>query len=223
MLEPALDHSTVGERAYRRIREDIVLGRLAPGQKLVLDRMRDAYSASVSTLREILNRLSSQGLVLAEGARGFEVTPISPANLREVAALRCLLEGHAMRESFAAGDMDWEGRVVSAHHKLAAMERHMAEGAREHAATWKRYDREFHHALISACGSRLLVEMHATVYDLYLRYQMVAAVFRGEIAADEHRALLRFALARDWQGAKATLEQHVQGCVAHMIGEGLVG
>jgi DNA-binding GntR family transcriptional regulator len=59
------EDDTVGETAYRRIRSDIVFGRLPPGQKLTLDRMKEAYNASVSTLREILNRLSSESLIKA--------------------------------------------------------------------------------------------------------------------------------------------------------------
>src|SRR6266446_7609409 len=90
------DDASVGETAYRRIRTDIVFGRLAPGQKLTLDRMKEAYNASVSTLREILNRLSSEALIKAEGARGFEVMPTSPENLRQVASMRQLLECHAL-------------------------------------------------------------------------------------------------------------------------------
>ena len=62
--------ATVGELTYRRIRSDIVLGRLPPGRKLPLDRMRHAYGASVSTLRELFNGLASEGLLVADGARG---------------------------------------------------------------------------------------------------------------------------------------------------------
>jgi len=222
MPDEALQAATIGERTYRRIRADIVFGRLAPKERLTLDRMRDVYSASVSTLREVLNRLSSEGLIIAEGSRGFEVTPISPEDLREVAAMRCLLESHALRESFAAGDMDWEGAVVAAHHKLAAMERRMAAGERSVAETWKRYDREFHHALISACGSKVLLETHAAIFDRYLRYQMIAAVYRGGIAEGEHRHLLDCALRRDWKTAQSTLTKHVNDCVDHMIAKQLV-
>jgi DNA-binding GntR family transcriptional regulator len=222
MLDEALGAGTVGEKTYRRIRADIVFGRLPPGERLTLDRMRDAYEVSVSTLRELLNRLSSEGLIVAEGSRGFQVTPISAANLREVAAMRCLLESHALRLSFEAGDMDWEGGVVAAHHKLASMERRMAAGERSTAETWKHYDREFHRALIAACGSQVLLETHAQIYDRYLRYQMVAAVYRGEVAAVEHRRLLDAALKRDWKTAQATLDKHVRDCVAHMVEKRLV-
>jgi DNA-binding GntR family transcriptional regulator len=214
--------ATPGERAYRRVRADIVFGKLKPGKKLTLDRMREAYDTSIGTRREILNRLASEGLVAAEGARGFEVMPISPSNLRQVAAMRQLLECHALRESFAAGDMDWEGRVVAAHHKLAAIEKRMAKGDRSMTPTWKRYDWEFHHALISACGSQVLLDTHAAIYDKYLRYQMVAGLYRGEVASREHRKLLECALARDWQGAQKTLTRHVQDCVDHMIDAKLI-
>jgi DNA-binding GntR family transcriptional regulator len=222
MLDEVRHAEMVGEKTYQRIRADIVFGMLAPGVRLTLDRMRDMYEASVGTLRENLHRLASEGLVVAEGARGFQVTPISAANLREVASMRCLLESHAMRASFEAGDMEWEGSVVAAHHKLASIERNMRAGDRSDAQSWKRYDREFHRTLIAACGSQVMLETHATIYDKYLRYQMVAAVYRGEVAAGEHRRLLNCALKRDWKGAQATLEKHVQDCVSHMIDKRLV-
>ena len=114
---------TVGERVYRRLRNDIVFGRLAPGQKLKLEVLKDSYGISVSTLRELLNRLTSEGLIVAESARGFKVAPVSAENFKELANLRLLLESHALQRSFALGDMDWEGRVVAAHHKLATMEK----------------------------------------------------------------------------------------------------
>jgi DNA-binding GntR family transcriptional regulator len=213
----------VGETAYRRIRTDIIFGRLAPGQKLTLERMKEAYSASVSTLREILNRLASESLIEAEGAKGFEVMPTSQNNLRQVASMRQLLECHALKESFESGDMEWEGRVVAAHHKLAQMEKRMTTGDRTDAEAWKRYDWEFHHALISACGSQVLLETHATIYDRYLRYQMIAAVYRGEAASGEHRTLLESALVRDWRTAQKALAKHVQDCVDQMVGGGLIG
>jgi len=207
----------VGEMTYRRVRADIVYGRLVPGQKLTLDRMRDAYGSAVSTLREIFNGLASEGLITAEGARGFEVASISPENLREVAAMRQLIECDALRSSFEAGDVEWEGRVVAAHHKLASMERRMTAGDRSQEETVRRYDREFHNALIAACGSRVLLEMHAGIYDKYLRYLMLAGVFRGEPVVDEHRKLLTFALERDWRSAQATTITHIQDCVAQML------
>ena len=53
--------ASIADRAYEKIRSDIIFGRLAPGLRLLLDRLATSYSASVSTLREILSRLSSEG------------------------------------------------------------------------------------------------------------------------------------------------------------------
>lgn len=223
MLTVTPPDASVGEMAYRRIRADILFGRLAPGQKLKLEVLREAYDASVSTLRELLNRLASEGLIAAEGQKGFMVAPVSATNLREIAAMRLLLEGHALAQSFEAGDMEWEGRVVAAHHKLAQMERRMLEQDRADPEQWKRYDWEFHHALISACGSQVLLDTHAAIYDKYLRYQMVAVIFRGQIAAEEHQILLECALKRDQERAAAVLDVHVNACVEHTLALGMLG
>jgi DNA-binding GntR family transcriptional regulator len=89
-VKEQLQSASVAETTYDAIRNDIVFGRLKPGEKLKLERLRTRYGASVSTLREILSRLAADGLVLAEGQRGFEVTPVSASNLRELSDLRKL-------------------------------------------------------------------------------------------------------------------------------------
>jgi DNA-binding GntR family transcriptional regulator len=108
--------------------------------------------------------------------------------------------------------MEWEGRVVAAHHKLEVIERRLLTGERE-TELWKRYDWEFHQELISACGSHELMRAHANAFDKYLRYLMIAFSFRGETAADEHHRLRDCALTRDAAQAIAVLEEHIRGCV----------
>lgn len=210
---------SVGDDGYRRIRTDIIFGRLRPALKLRLETLKEEYGVSVSTLREILSRLSSEGFVVAEGRRGFEVAPMSAADLRELAELRILLESHAMERSFANGDMEWEGRVVSAHHKLAAVEARMKQG-QPGAALWKRYDGEFHQALISNCGSHALMETHLTIFDRYFRYPVISADLRGEEPIEQHRLLLDCALNRDAKTAKKVLTTHVNNCVEHALASG---
>lgn len=222
MLAETPPAETVGEKAYRRIRNDIIFGRLLPGQKLKLDGMKERYGTSVSTLRELLNRLTSEGLIVAEGLRGFEVPPVSGPDLRDIASLRLLLECHALQESFAAGDMEWEGRVVSAHHKLHSMEKLIQEGDTGDVELWKNYDWQFHQALISACGSRALMETHGGVFDKYLRYQMVALSNRGEISMREHRMMLECALKRDAAGACKVLTEHIKGGVDFALASGSI-
>jgi DNA-binding GntR family transcriptional regulator len=210
------ESAAVGDDGYRRIRADIVFGRLRPGQKLKLETLREAYGVSVSTLREILSRLTADGFVLAEGKRGFDVAPVSVENLRELAELRLLLETHAMAVSFANADVEWEGRVVSAHHKLASTERLMESKIGE-PEQWKRYDGEFHQALISNCGSRVLMDAHALVFDKYFRYQMLAFLYRGGEPAAQHRVLLECALRRDAEMARDVLRTHVTNCIEHAL------
>ena len=130
MLTRTSDYDSVSERTYRQIRIDIIFGKLLPaGEELKLDRLREDYGASVGTLRELLNRLASEGLGGRRRATRLRGRAGLGRDLREIAALRLLLKSHALTQSFAVGDMDWEGRVVSAYHKLSAVEKKLVSKA----------------------------------------------------------------------------------------------
>jgi len=209
--------STVGSNTYETLKHDIIFGQLAPGSKLKLDALKSQYAASISTLRETLNRLASEGFVLAEEQRGFFVAPVSADDLVEIANLRILLESHALKASIENGDAEWEGNLVAAHHKLSLMEERMQSGDHSEKETWKRYDWEFHQAMIQACNSKTLLSLHSTIFDKYLRYQMLVLTFRGQDAATEHRNMLDAALERDTKRAQRILEAHIRGGLNHSM------
>ncbi|MEK9745772.1 MAG: FCD domain-containing protein, partial [Candidatus Puniceispirillum sp.] len=127
----------------------------------------------------------------------------------EIANLRVLLECHALEESIRNGDDDWEAEVAGAYHKLHRVERRMHDGDDTDLETWKRYDWQFHLALIRACNSQNLLGLHATLFGKYLRYQMLVLTYRGESARREHKALFDAALARDSVLAKDLLTRHI--------------
>lgn len=212
-MKPGITTLGVADRASQRIRSDIIFGVLRPQQRLTLGRLKAEYGASISTLREILNAFASEGLVEAEGNKGFRVAGVSEQELREIADLRLLLEKHALEKSFAHGDIEWESKVVSAHYKLASIERDLIAGRGVDQPAWKRFDWEFHEALISACGSATLLATHGAVFDRYLRYQMLAMRFRGAGASKEHEALMEAARSRDVETACKVLDAHVAGGV----------
>lgn len=209
--------STVGSSTYLRIKRDIIFGHLAPASKLKLDTLRERYDASMSTLRETLSRLASEGFVSAEEQRGFFVTAVSPGDLIEVSNLRILLECHAVRLSIKNGDTDWEGNLVAAHHKLHRMEQRLLAGDTSLKEEWKRYDWEFHLAMIEACGSKNLLSLHAILYDKYLRYMMLVLTYRGQEAVDEHRAMFEAALDRKPDEAASILQTHIENGLAHAL------
>ena len=209
--------NTVGHTTYEKIKHDIIFGKLEPGAKLKLDALKVSYATSVSTLREILNRLASDGFVSAAEQRGFFVTPVSQNDLSEIANLRVLLECHALCESIENGDEDWEADLVAAYHKLQLIEGRMQQDGDTEKERWKKYDWEFHLALIRACNSSNLLALHATLFGKYLRYQMLVLTNRGEAACDEHKALFEAALARNSASATDVLRAHIINGVEHTL------
>jgi DNA-binding GntR family transcriptional regulator len=207
--EPA---STVTETIYRRIRQEILSGSFKPGGKLKLDTLKTRYQVSVNTLRETLSRLVADGLVQNEGQRGFTVVPASLADLRDITEMRRMLECEAARRSLQRASLDWESSLVGAYHKLSKVEAVVDAEGEKYGGLLEQYNREFHAALIAACGSRWLIQLHGMMYDQSLRYRMLAFQvkdFPREQSRREHREILEAALARDAERLVTVLSAHV--------------
>jgi GntR family transcriptional regulator, carbon starvation induced regulator len=210
--ESSQQPSTITEAVYARLRTDILLGEWKPDDRLRLDRLRQRYAASVNTLREALSRLVSEGLVANEGQRGFTVVGASLADLQDITEMRSLLECHAARRSVERADLDWESRVVAAYHKLSKIEELVDTDAKRFAPLLESYNREFHNALISNCGSKWLSVFHGVMYDQSLRYRMLAFRVRDfprEQSKREHKEILAAALARDADRLVRLLSAHI--------------
>lgn len=213
---------TIGDVTYRRLRADIVHGQLKPGEKLRLEYLKEKYALSITTLRELLSKLTAEELVTAEGQRGFEVAKISRAGLTDIANLRILLETNALRQSILLGDLDWEGNVISAHHKLAAVEKDIVGGNESIVHHWVRRDWEFHQAIIQSCNAPSLMKIHSSVFDRFIRYHMLVLSFRGEPAADEHVQLRDLVIKRETEDAVELLTAHIHAGVEHILSTGLI-
>jgi DNA-binding GntR family transcriptional regulator len=211
MIDPR-PSPTLADSLRERLRQDIILGALPPASKLKLEALARAYGVSVNTLRETLSRLAADGLVVAEGQKGFAVLPVSIEDLREITEMRQLLECHALGLSIANADLDWEARVIAAYHKLSKAESLVEDDPERYGAEWERYNQEFHEALISNCRSRWLLLYRRAMYDHSLRYRMLSLStkpFPRSQSAREHKQILDAALKRDAETAKRVLSRHI--------------
>jgi GntR family transcriptional regulator, carbon starvation induced regulator len=201
--------TTLTSAVYERLRRDILVGRLAPGEKLRIDALRAAYEVGASPLREALNRLSAEGLVTQEDQRGFRVPPVSLEDLKELTRTRCWLNEVALRESIAQGGTAWEERVVLTHHRLSRTPV-PNDAAAKLDSEWERRHREFHAALLSACGSRWLTGFCESLFDQADRYRYLSLyAHEHRDFVGEHRAIMEAALARNTELAVGLLNQHV--------------
>jgi DNA-binding GntR family transcriptional regulator len=88
----------------------------------------------------------------------------------------------------------------------------MVEDEARHALEWERHNREFHIALISACGSTWLLSFHRAMYDQSLRYRMLSIKtkpFPRAQSAREHAGIVDLVLKRDADAATALLALHI--------------
>ncbi len=186
--------------------------RLRPGQRLMFADLSERYGASVGVTREALTWLTSQGLVEANAHQGYVVTPLSIPVLNELTEARILIEPLVLRASFEAGDTEWEGAVVSAHHVLSRTPPPDNDEQLDGDALdrWAETHSAFHEVLVSACPNKRLlriVRQLAEEATMYRRWS-VSLVHYNPGSTDEHGALLEAALTGDWERGGEVLRTH---------------
>lgn len=202
---------TLIERSYERLRDDIVEGRLAPGEKLRVEHLKAHYQVGAGTLREAITRLVSDALVVAEGQRGFRVAPVALEDLQDLTRLRLHIEIDALRRSMRHGDAAWRARLQQAYDELSAFEQPVRPEQRQR---WEQLNLRFHEALIAACNSpwtMKLLRLLGRHSERYRRYAigLADAGFVGRDVHAEHRQIFELAMAGQEARAALALEAHI--------------
>lgn len=209
---------TVAADIAHRMREEVISCRMAPGEPLKFEALRGAFGASFTTLREAMMALVADGLVISEGQRGFHVAPVSASDLIDVTDARVLIEVEAMRKAIAKGGDEWEIAAMTTLHRLAKIEERI-EGRPSDDPEWRRAHSQFHHTLVSACGSPTLLAMRAQLFDRSERYRSLSASRRptSRDKAGEHRAILMAAIARNADLASDLIEKHIRSTAENVL------
>lgn len=203
---------TLVERAYRALRQDIVQGQLAPGERLRVEHLKDRYEVGAGTLREALALLVSDALVVGEGQRGYRVSEISLSDLKDLTDTRVMLETEALRQSIRKGGDAWAGEVRRAFELLTRIEE--TPGGFE-PVVWEEANQHFHEALISAHRSPWASHLLGILYRHGERYRHVAILMGatpsvGRDVHAEHTSIFEAAMARQEARAALSLEVHIR-------------
>ena len=86
---------TLTERVYRVLREDIVNLRMKPGYKISEAKLAEIYNVSRGPIRNVIQKLQQENLVVVKPQVGTIIAPISLENARDILEIRLLLEPHA--------------------------------------------------------------------------------------------------------------------------------
>jgi GntR family transcriptional regulator, carbon starvation induced regulator len=201
---------TLTEAAYEALRRDIIRGLRTPGERLRIDWLKQIYEVGPTPLREALQRLSADGLVLALGNRGFTVAPLDIAEFDDLNIARTALEKEALRLSIRNGDEDWEAGVVSAAYRMRKADAELARSAEQTLDRWEATNEAFHLAMVAACGSNWLLRIRKNLHDQCERYRRTSVYMRRakrDLLA-EHQAIAEAVLARDAEAACALTAAH---------------
>jgi DNA-binding GntR family transcriptional regulator len=192
------------ERIVESITTAIVERRLMPGTKLVEQKIADIFHVSRTIVRQALNQLSRDHLVVLEPARGAFVATPSVDEARQVFEVRAMLEV-AMVRSLCARITDAQLAELRAH-----LQQEQAAVARTDVPGRTRLLADFHTLLAQSAGNAVLAQLLA---DLLRRSSLIALMYQSALSAGqsqaEHVQIVDAIARRDADAAAALMARHL--------------
>src|SRR3954453_16755060 len=154
LVDP-LDRQTLGERAYAKLADLLISGRLAPGEKLSLRAAADVLGVSIMPVREAVSRLVADKALEVTPNRAVRVPLMSSAQFRDLTKVRVAIEGHAA----AQAARHWGKSELEAIARAEAAMRGGSELPTPDLPRAIELNKTFHFAVYEAAHSPILVEI----------------------------------------------------------------
>ncbi len=197
---------TAQEHPVASLRWLIVSGALRPGQRVNQEDVATQVGLSVAPVREALRVLEQENQVTYRPRRGYFVTELHIADLREIYELCSVLEERAARHALPTLDEDAEQRILEAAHECVAAA-HAGDVAAELAA-----NRRFHFAIFDAPGQPHALRVIRLLWDSTEAYRAIYynSVEERNASIDAHDRIIDTIHARDAGALVMELDAHRQ-------------
>ncbi|RPE09285.1 GntR family transcriptional regulator [Chitinophaga lutea] len=195
---------SLANKVYIDLRRKILSNQLVPGMRLKEDVWAKKTDVSRMAVREALNRLLGENLVVFGEKGGYFVKSMTPDDIREIRQLRELLELGALRMAFQKEKQDFIPALEQICDDFTAMvEKGYIGGACE-------ADMKFHEILIASSGNSKLMELYQ-VSNIPLFHMKLGKMQMDDYEQTdaEHRQIVKALKAGDLKLAESTLVKHL--------------
>lgn len=192
------------DEVYDNLLDALMDGRLAPGDRLVMDRLAEDLGVSRSPVRDALLRLHRDGVVEAAGRRGYLVREASGSDINSFYAARTAVEAFAAEQLVALKLDAWTGL----RQMLADLGASRPVSVRESFEA----NRAFHRSIVSATGNSYLVDMYDSIWNrsrTALTFRDFAGAYPYEGFFADHGALLDDLEKADPERARILMTEHI--------------
>lgn len=192
--------------AHELLRREIISGVLPPDAPLKQAHIARRLGLSLAPIREALQRLESEGLVVSHRHRGYFVSSLDPAEIDDIFEMRIWIEG---RTSYLSTARRTDEDIARMDDLLKDMES-CSDAATPDLGRWAALNREFHVALFQISGRHQLAKIAIALLDAVERYVWVDyATGDGLRAAQvEHRQIFEAFKAQDASIVRALSQDH---------------
>jgi DNA-binding GntR family transcriptional regulator len=203
-----IDTTSLSRQVENTLRDEILAGKLRPGQRIGIDELAARWGVSSTPVRDAVKRLEQAGFIEINPRRGINIAQLDCRTFKHVFDLRIALECLAVEsatERIPAAEIE---EAIAAYRDAEAHFR--ATGDRTLLA---KHDDRVHDLIVRYCDNPKLIEIVNDLHDL-IAWARKTIVTRQpstyERAAPEHLAILAALRERNAEAAQAALRSHLK-------------
>jgi DNA-binding GntR family transcriptional regulator len=208
----AMEGRTTAQMIADQLREQIIQGAIPPGQQINESLLARQLNMSRGPLREALQRLCQEGILISRRNYGVFVLEVKTHDLREIYEVRESVETVAASRLLEGSPQQIEDTCEVLRKIVADMAQQVATSDWQAIA---RLDMQFHSALVAGMGNSRFVRIYKTlaaesrmcILDLEVSYPRI------DVLVQEHQDILDLLEAGDRKGLLEAIRQHMQKAV----------
>jgi DNA-binding GntR family transcriptional regulator len=201
---------SISDQIYEFLKENILLGKIAPGERIIESRIAEDLKTSRTPVREAFQRLVQDGLVERVTQGGVRVSVITPRMIKEVFGIRGVLEVYAVE--LVCDNIEAETIIKlkelaqQARKLLSSPEANDPEGL---ITLWK-INTSFHETIYRATGSEHLLKLVGQLNSLVRRFRFLSMRKTRIRAWDQHELIIKYLEDKDKAMLGELMKAHIE-------------
>ncbi|WP_312641067.1 GntR family transcriptional regulator [Hydrogenoanaerobacterium sp.] len=197
------------EWAYNEIKQQLFIGKLQPGEKIIVGQLAESLSISPTPVKEALNRLVAEGLMITLPRRGFMVKQLTMKEIHDIMNCRIMLEVFAVKQAVHnfPKHPEIKKNMLDVLKKLENIQTHDYVEATQ-------LEQVYHGAFIQLTENQKLIELYNMLFGVGFAFYVYSSsnhpMERHRIALNEHKLMYEYLEKGNSDALEKLLRTHLE-------------
>lgn len=205
-----LINSKMKTKIYNKVSQEILNGKIKPGETIIIKDLTNKYNVSTTPIREALTILENEGVLIKEPYKSYQVKEFSLKEIEKIYEARIAIETQVVRLAARRINKQLENKFIN------ILEKSKTTIEKNKFKQFNKYNSNFHFTIFEAGNNKYLFEMMNNINKQIILLNYQASYYLEELkeerlkrAYKEHKLVFEKIRDKNEEKAAKLLEEHL--------------